>query len=115
MWIDDGEPDGPAATRVSSLRRTSSGARAAVGRSNAQTQAEGFDDEAEAREAGVAAFGEGSVEGFAVEAAGLGELGHAALGVDDVTEADEEDFVAFFEAGGEVVGRLRWVLEAREE
>ena len=90
----------------------SSGAWVILGRFDAQPQAQRFDDEAEAREAGVSVFGEGSVEGFAVEAGRLGELGHAALGVDDVAEADEEDFVALFEAGGEVVGSLDGILEA---
>jgi hypothetical protein len=68
----------------------------------AQPQAERLDDEAEAREARVSVFGEGSVEGLSVEAGGLSEMRHAALRVDDVTEADEEGFVAFFEASGEV-------------
>ena len=58
---------------------------------------------------------EGSVEGFAVQAGSFGKLRHAALRVDDVAEADEEDFVAFFEAGGEVVGGLDWVLKTGEE
>jgi hypothetical protein len=33
------------------------------------------------------------------------------LGVDDVAEADEEDFVAFFEAGGEVAGCAGRILQ----
>jgi hypothetical protein len=36
------------------------------------------------------------------------------LGVDDVAEADKEDFVALFEAGGEVAGRTSRVLEPFE-
>ncbi|MGB8222943.1 MAG: hypothetical protein WCF10_10150 [Polyangiales bacterium] len=39
---------------------------------------------------------------------------HAALRVDDVAKADEEDFVAFVEAGGEVAGCASWVLEPFE-
>jgi hypothetical protein len=89
-------------------------ARAVLGRFDAQAQAQRFDDEAEAREAGVSVFGERSVEGFAVEAGGVRELSDAALGVDDVAETDEEDFVAFFEAGGEVAGCASWVFEPFE-
>ncbi|MGD8609230.1 MAG: hypothetical protein PVH21_18160 [Myxococcales bacterium] len=48
------------------------GAGGVFGGFDAQAQAERFDDEAEARKAGVSVFGEGSVEGFSVEAGGFG-------------------------------------------
>jgi len=93
----------------------SSGARSIPWRFDAYPQAERLDNQAKAREAGVSVCGERSIEGFAVEAAGFGKLSHAALGVDDVAKANQEDFVAFFEAGGEVVGRLGGILKTREE
>ena len=54
--------------------------RVVLGRFDAQPHAEGLGDEAEARKARVSVFGEGSVEGFAVEAGCFGEASLAALG-----------------------------------